>query len=474
MRTTDGQRIIRFAERFGRITKGKEAGKPVVLRDWQKKLILDLAASNAMEGYIQMPRGNGKSFLGAILALYNLCADGEEGAEVFSVAGGSRDQAKLVFQEAARMVELSDLSKSLKVYQREIVHPKSGSRYRHLASDAKLQEGLAPHFVVFDEVHVLGSNDDLWNVMKLGMGKREFPMMLGLTTPGVRYGTDGNDSVAFTLYEYGKKIESGEAVDADFFFRAWEAPRDVDPADEKAWHEANPGLSDFLNLRQMRSDFSKTPLNEFKTKRLGMWVNAQAAWLPYGAWEGLERITEPSEGTQVVLGFDGSFNRDATALVGATVEAEPSLFVVKVWEKPQTETHDWKVPRLEVAQTVRDACQKWNVVEIAADVSKWVTELEEWEQEGLPVVTYPQSATRMIPASQRFFEAVVEGRMKHDGNPTLARHLNNAVIKPTGQIAKETKDSKRKIDAAVASIMAYDRAVSLGNIPKREFIAFTV
>lgn len=474
MRTTDGQRIIKFAETFGRITKGKDAGKPVVLRDWQKQLLIDLAASQALEGYAQLPRKNGKSFLGAILALYNLCADGEEGAEVYSVAGGSRDQAKLIYAEAARMVELGPLSKSLKVYQREIVHPKSGSKYRHLATDAKLQEGLNPHFVIFDEVHVLGSNDALWQTMKLGMGFREAPMILGVSTPGLRYGTDGNDAFAFTLYELGKKIESGEVVDPDFFFRCWEAPPDVDPADEEAWHKANPALGDFLNLRQMRSDFAKTPLNEFKTKRLGMWVNAQAAWLPYGAWEGLERITEPSEGTRVVLGFDGSFNRDATALVGATIEEEPSLFVVKVWEKPFTETNEWRVPRLEVAQAIRDACKKWDVVEIAADKSRWVTELEDLEQEGLPIVSYPQSAVRMVPSTQRFYEAVVEGRMKHDGNPTLARHLNNAVIRPTGQIDKQTKDSKRKIDAAVASIMAYDRASIFGNVSMREFISFVV
>ena len=474
MRTTDGEKIIRFAEKFCCVTKGRFAGQPLVLREWQKQLIRDLAASQALEGYIQMPKKNGKSFLGAILALYNLCADGEPAAEIYSVAGGSRLQARIIFDEAKRMVELGPLSKSLKTYQREIVHPASDSKYRHLATDAKLQDGVMPSFTIFDEVHVLGSNRELWDIMRLGMDTRVAPLMLGVTTPGDRYGSNGEDSVAFQLYEYGKRVQSGEIEDPDFFFRYWEVPQDADPADESLWHLANPGLSDFIDIKQMRAVFRKTPLNEFKTKRLGMWVNAHTAWLPYGAWDALERITEPSDGASVVLGFDGSFNRDATALVGATVEAEPQVFVVKVWERPVTATHDWKVPRLEVAQTVRDACQKWNVVEIASDISKWVTELEEWEQEGLPVIAYPQSATRMIPASQRFFEAVVEGRMKHDGNPTLARHLNNAVIRPTGQIAKETKDSKRKIDAAVASILAYDRAATLGNSPVREFIAFMV
>lgn len=471
MLTTDGQRIIRFAETFGRLTKGKDAGKPIQLRDWQKELILALASSQAIEGYCQLPRKNGKSFLGAILALYNLCADGEAGAEVYSVAGGSREQARIIFDEAKRMVELGPLSKSLKVYQKEIVHAASGSRYRHLATDAKLQEGLNPHFVVFDEVHVLGSNRDLWDVMKLGMGFREAPLILGLTTPGVRYGSDGRDSFAFSMYEYGKRIESGELEDEEFFFRAYEAPKDAAPDDEEAWHEANPALGDFLSLREMRSSQKKTPVNEFKTKRMGLWVNSQAAWLPTGSWEALEAESKPEKGTRIVLGFDGSKSRDSTALIGATIEPNPQIFVIKAWEKPLLEVDAWQVDRADVKKTVLASCQEWDVPELAADPSLWVSELQEWESEGVPVVIFPQSPTRMVPATQRFYEAVVSESLRHDGDPVLARHANNAVIKPNGQISKETKDSSRKIDAVVASIMAFDRACILGNQPKQEFFA---
>lgn len=471
MRERDGARLVRFCELVGRVTKGSRAGQALQLRGWQRELMTDLATSGARRAYWQLPRKNGKSTLGALVALHGLCADGEEGAEVYSVAG-SREQARIVFGEARRQVELGPLSRRLKLYRNEIVHPASGSRYRALAAEAGMQEGLNPHLVVFDELHVLGSDRRLFDVMNLGMGTRECPLMLAITTPGVRYGRDGHDSLAWTLYERARRIEAGELDDPGFFARIWEAPADAEVTDESAWAQANPALGEFLSLDDLRDAVRATPENEFRTKRMGQWTVSQEAWLPAGAWGEcaatlLDGPLPPPAGARVALGFDGSKSRDSTALIGATVEPAPRVFVVGVWERPELANLQWQVPRAEVAAAVARACERWQVVELAADSALWLSELQEWAEAGVPVVAYPQTPSRMVPATQRFYEAVVTGALRHDGDPVLGRHVANAVVRPNGQVGKEHKDSRRKVDAAVAAIMAHDRAAVLATERQR-------
>lgn len=459
MRTRDGQRIVRFVESCCPLTRGSAAGQFMRLRPWQRDLLVDLAASGARRGYIQVARKNGKSLLGAALALYNLMADGEEGAEVYSVAG-SRDQARLVFDTASRMVALDKwLSRNLRRYRYEIVHPATGSKYRVIAADAGHAEGLNPSCVIFDEVHVLGSDRRLWDTMNLGSGTREAPLVLGITTPGVRWGADGRDSLAWTLYDYANRVASGEVQDPYFFGRIWEAPAGCDVWDRDAWAVANPGLGDFLSLEDMEAACKTTPENEFRTKRLGQWVAVQAAWLPYGVWDGCAQAVEVADRTPIVLGFDGSFSDDSTALIGATVEPEPYVFVVGLWERDQTSPVAWHVPHADVDRTLFEACARWDVREVTGDPRLWQRDLEEWARQKIPVVPFPQSATRMIPAAQRFYEAVTTGSMRHSGDPRLARHVGNTTVRANGHLSKEHKDSGRKIDAAVAAVMAYERAM---------------
>lgn len=468
MRTTDGDRLVRFTETCCRLTRGSGSGTLIKLRPWQRQLLVDLAASGARRAYIQMPRKNGKSMLGAILALYSLLADGEAGAEVYSVAG-SRDQARLVFDEACRMVRLDPwLSRNLKPYRYEIVHRPSGSRYRVIAADAGHAEGVNPHLVIFDEVHVAGSDRRLWDTMNLGSGTREAPLVLGITTPGVRWGNDGRDSLAWSMYDYAARQRTGEVDDPHFFSRVWEAAPGCDVWDRPSWRTANPAMGDFLSEADMEAACKSTPENEFRTKRLGQWVSAQTAWIPYGAWdEGLDERPPPGPRVPVVLGFDGSFSNDSTALIGSTVEAEPYVWIVGLWEKDQTLPANWRVSHEAVEAAVFAAAAEWDVRELVCDRKLWQRDVEDWERRGLPVVDFPQTPARMVPAAQRFYEAITTGAMHHSGDPRLARHVGNTTLRPNGHISKEHKDSGRKIDAAVAAVMAYDRAAFLAHTPTR-------
>ena len=205
-----------------------------------------------------------------------------------------------------------------------------------------------------------------------------------------------------------------------------------------------------------------TPEAEFRTKRLNQWVSAATAWLPAGSWEECtdsDRYIE--DGSEVVLGFDGSYNNDSTALVVCTVGEDPFLDVVWASEKPKDGPQGWVVPIEEAEDAIREACKRWQVREVSCDPSRWARSMQVLEDEGLPMVEFPQTGTRMIPATERFYEAVLNKVLSHSGNPDLARHIGNAVIRRTthgGHLQKDAKGSPRKIDLAVAAVMALDRA----------------
>jgi hypothetical protein len=80
-----------------------------------------------------------------------------------------------------------------------------------------------------------------------------------------------------------------------------------------------------------------------------------------------------------------------------------------------------QVPVVDVEQAIRQACRRWRVLEIAADPFRWARSLQLLDQEGLPILEYPQSPGRMTPATARFYEAVVNGQLTHSGDHRLAR-----------------------------------------------------
>jgi Phage Terminase len=104
-----------------------------------------------------------------------------------------------------------------------------------------------------------------------------------------------------------------------------------------------------------------------------------------------------------------------------------------------------------------------------ADPFRWTRSLQLLDGEGLPVLEYPQSPGRMTPATARFYEAVVNGALTHSGDSRLARHVGNAVLREDARgarLAKERRDSPRRIDAAVAAVMAHDRAAALAGVTR--------
>jgi phage terminase large subunit-like protein len=478
---SDGQSVAEFIEGFCSLTTSTVAGSmgdPLVLRQWQRDLLLDLFAKDPITGlrlfrtaYVGMPRKNGKSALGACIALYELYL-GIAGTEVYSVAN-SRDQAKLVFNMAKTMVLAHpELARDAKVYRDAISY--RNSVYRVLAAEAHNAEGLNPNLVVFDEVHTQ-ANRELWDTMSLGSGARTEPLMLGITTAGVRTDATGADSLGYSLYAYGRQVVAREVDDPSFYFCWWEpAHKDCDHKSEAAWQEANPGYGDLNNPADFQAQCSRIPEAEFRTKRLNQWVDAASSWLPPGAWEARTDATKiVADRTPVVVGFDGSYSNDSTGLVACTLDGH--LFTLGVWERPLHAPEGWKVPIAEVEQAIRAACQRYDVLEVVCDPYRWARTMEALADEGLPIIAYPNSPQRMIPACSRFSDAVAESTITHDGNSRLAAHIANAVFKMTqagGYITKQAKNSQRKIDLAICAVMAFDRASQVTPTAKRSWLMY--
>ena len=416
-------------------------------------------------------RKNGKTGEVAPIALKGLMLEGE-GAEVYSCAA-DRDQAKLVFAAVKRTVEMNpELSSLLHLYRDVIEYPKTGSIYRALSSEAYTKEGLSPTLVLYDELHA-APNRDLYDVMALSMGARRDPLMILISTAGVRTDTTGQDSILYTLYQYGCKVASGEIDDPSFFMAWWEAQEGCRIDDEQAWQDANPGYGDILDADELAGQARKARSGgmgeaEFRTKRLNQWVNSRTAWLPSGMFESRGAERHLRKGESVVLFFDGSFNHDCTVLVACTLDGfiEP----VACWERPGGEP-DWEVPIDEVDAVVRQSCRDLDVKEIAADPFRWAREIQGWESAGLPAAEYPTTSPgRMVPACAKFYDAVVNGRLTHSGDPRLIRHVGNAVVKVDRlgpRIVKEHRGSSRSIDLAVAAVGAYDRATFYGAVPEK-------
>ena len=475
---SDGKWAAQFAEAFGSIGKdgiAGRAGEALVLRDWQKELLAHLYARDESGGYVArtalvgMPRKNGKSALSsASIALYSLIAEGVQGAEII-VAAAEKEQARIVFGEARRMVETSELADEVTLYRDSIYVPSSKSVLRVVSAEAYSKEGLNPSRVIIDELHA-HRDRSLFDVLSLAMGNRgNIAQLVAITTAGLRTDVSGQDSVAYQLYQYGKKVASGEVVDPSFFMAWWEAPAEADYKSRDTWLVANPGFDDLVAESDFASAVLRTPEHEFRTKRLNQWVNVKNAWLPAGAWEDLADDTvrlEPDD--EYYLGFDGSWKNDSTSLICVIMPRfEGDVFRVfraGSWEKDFTVNDDsWVIDKEEVANFVIEFFQENpGCREMACDPTFWQNEMYQWEMAGITIAEMPQSLAYQVPATAKLFEGIMSKKIRHDGDPALARHLENCILKMDSKggsrLTKDYRNPKLKIDNAVALMFAYSRA----------------
>lgn len=463
-------------------------GAPLILLPWQRHVSRRIFARDPVTGrrrhrraMVSTARKDGKSGFAVDVALYGLTSD-VDGAEVYSCAA-DREQAKIILTAAKRTVEMHpELRKVCTPYRDAIEYKKGGSVYRALSAEAFTKEGLGPSLVLFDELHALPDRE-LYDVMSLAMGARRDPLMVIVTTAGVRVDRFGQPTICKQLYDLGVRIATGEVEDPTFYMAWWE-PTEPDCAldDRRAWQQANPSLGIVLDPADLESALPPaTPENEFRTKRLNQWVVAAKSWLPHGAWEACAdpaRVVGPDE--PILLSFDGSWTNDSTGIGGATIGPAPHLFTVALWEPHLTGEH------IE-AQAVDDVLERLhstrNVKGIVADPAQWREHIKRWVERGWNVIEFPNVLPRTIPAVREFYAAVTESaeavrdghpekrRITHDGDPRMARHIANATTKEDSRGVRIVKVARgQKIDLAICAVMVHDQARTQTVKPKEPWV----
>jgi phage terminase large subunit-like protein len=461
-KATDGDEIVSFAENYFNVLKGFRSGEPLVFTNWQKWLLRSLYERSDVTGRLRyrraligLPRKQGKSLMMSAVGVYGMIA-GESGSEVYAVAN-DRQQARIIFNEAKQQIVNSPLlAAESKVYRDAIEMPRFGSVFRVLSSDFKGQAGLNPSLVLFDELWGQ-NNSDLYDQMTLGSGARIEPLTVSITTAGYDL-----DSLAGKLYQYGKQVAMGEVEDDQFGFWWWEAPEDCKVDDRKAWQVSNPNLAEgLLDPDDLAVAVKQTSEMGMRRWRLNQWVRSQESWLPVGAWEQCVSDLQFDSQLPVWVGIDMALKHDTIAVCVAQPQADRVVLRSKIWQPEQE-----GVDVVAVEHYLRELHNQFQVQEFAFDPAYFQRSAEALSDDGLPMVEFPQSGARMIPACGNAYEMIVNQKIAHDGSPTFTDQVLSAAQRMTDTGWRLSKGkSKRKIDACIAMVIALDRATTKPVIP---------
>ncbi|WP_099025624.1 terminase large subunit domain-containing protein [Mycolicibacterium palauense] len=451
-----------FCEKFVKVRESRRV-VPLRLRPWQRELlgsVLDSDPVPRVAGWC-LPRGQGKSTLVAALGVYELMTGGE-GATVIVAAVDER-QAGIVFNVAARMVELNDdLAGRVQVFKDRLVVPSRGASFACLPASPASLEGLDYSLAIVDEIGRVAA--ETWEVIALAQGKREQSTLIGIGTPG-----PNEDNVLTRLKAYSQAHpEDTSQVYREFSAAGFE---DHPPSCEHCWELANPALDDYLHRDALRALLPpKMTETHFRRARLCQFVGGnEHPFIDSETWDGLSSGLLVPEGSEVVLAVDASLKDDSTAIVVGTVAAKPHFDTLAVWEKPRDDD-GWQVQILDVEQAVRDAAKRYKVREVAFDPAYFTRSAAVLAAEGLPMVVFAQSPPRQTAATNDLHSSALAGLFTHSGNADLRRHVLNATVLESDKGIRLAKTSRSKhapkIDLATALMMAHSRATWLASQQK--------
>jgi phage terminase large subunit-like protein len=508
---TKAERACRFIELLPH-TKGKWAsrGELMVLEPWQVFIVCAIFGwVNVLSqtrrftlAYLEVARKNAKSQLAACIGIYMFAADGEFGAEVYSGATKEK-QAYEVFRPAHMMMErspelaqvlgVSTPTKSLNVLE-------NGSRFEPVVG--KPGDGASPHCAIVDEYHE-HDTDILFDTFRTGMGAREQPLLLVITTAG-----SNTAGPCKALQGDVVKVLQGSQDRDEMFGIIYTKDADDDWSSDLALTKANPNLGvsvrlDFLVSERTAALASARKQGVFKTKHLCVWIGANLAFFNLHQWNELADPSLRPEGflgSACAIAVDLSSRIDFTARVigfkktGAA--GKEHYYVFSRFYLPEAEAQSeekqhyqgWAAEghftttmgniidmQLVQDETIAD-CKTYKARELAHDP---------WNAESLVqavaaatqavAVKIPQNAGALSPAMKELEALLADGRVHHDGNPVMAWMMGNVVAHEDANEnvfpRKEPGREENKIDGAVAVIMVISRLMVMGGAVKKSVYA---
>lgn len=496
-------RVINFIELLPHV-KGKWAAKreKIKLQAWQKFIFGNLfgwvhkttGLRRFRQAYIKVPRKNGKSIIAAAAGVYMLTADNEYASEIYCGATTEK-QAWEVFRPAKWMIEKTPSLKkafSLQVNAKSIEARYNG-RFEPLIG--KPGDGASPSCAIVDEFHE-HADATMIDTMSTGMGAREQPMLLVITTAGTNI-----ESPCYQLEKDVERVLLGEkngGVDNDQVFGIiYGIDKDDDWTQEAALVKANPNYdisvnAEFLKAAQVYAIQNSSKQNPFKTKHLNIWCWAKSAYFNAQKWLELGDSTlkmEYFKDDECFVALDLAKIHDLSSIVSVfrrMIDGQKHYFVFSKNYLPEDTIQNDEIPELKerytkwyidghllpggeaemdltviTSEVIVMQQDGYNIVEVPHDPHLGFLIAKELSESGLTPVEIKQHGTYLGPGMREIEAAIASNRIHHDGNPVtswcignvLGKEFSNGGLMP----AKENKSSK--IDAATALIMGVARAM---------------
>lgn len=492
--------VVDFIEQL-KHTKGEFYNKPFELIDWQEQIIRDIFGILKPDGYrqfttayIEVPKKCGKSELAAAVALYMLCADGEQRAEVYGCAA-DRDQSSLVFDVACDMVRLCPALQKrcdIRPSRKAINFGPTNSAYKALSADVAGKSGVNVSALIFDELWVQ-KDPKFFQMMTVGTSDaRKNPLHFIITTAG-----NDTNTICYELHQKAVDILEGRKKDPTFYPVIYGAKEDEDWTDPKVWMKANPSLGITIGIDKVEAACESAKQNPgeenaFRQLRLNQWVKQSVRWMPMDKWDACKWDFDEKdlEGRVCYGGLDLSSTTDLTCFcLVFPPEYEEDRYIVMPYFWLPEDTLDLRVKRDHVPYDVwhrqgyihttegnvvhygyienfiDDLGKKYNIREIAFDRWGAVQMVQNLEGLGFTVVAMGQGFASMSPPTKELMKLTLEKKLAHNGHPVLRWNMDNIFIRqdPAGNIKADKAKSTEKIDGAIACIMALDRAIRCGN-----------
>ncbi|HEY1603863.1 MAG TPA: terminase TerL endonuclease subunit, partial [Pirellulales bacterium] len=487
-----------FFPRFLRHSKGRFAGQPFELLDFQRdqlvkplfgwKLPGKQALRRFRKAYVEWAKKNGKSTIAAGLALYLLTGDGEPGPEVYCAAV-DRDQASIVFRECAQMVIKSpELKREVRLIPstRSIVLPDGSGRLQALSADVENKEGKNIHALIFDELHAQ-TGDGLWNTLRYAFAARQQPLLFAITTAGFN-----RRSLCWQVREYAQRVHAGKVHDNSQFTMICAAADGDDWSKESTWRKANPSLGVTINLADFRADFeearhSPARENAWRRYRINQWVTQESRFIPMEHWKQCAggATAEELRGRECMGGLDLASTRDLTSLYLLFPDGEGGFdSLVYFWcpldsirersRKDQVPYDLWHKAGLlrategtamdyaVVRRDINQLADIYGIKDLAVDRLFQGAQLSmELAADGLNVIAFGQGFYSMAAPTKEFERLVVTHKLRHTNHEVLNWMAENMAVSqdPAGNLKPDKKKSSEKIDGVVAGIMALGRAM---------------
>jgi phage terminase large subunit-like protein len=491
-----GARVCTFVEQLPHI-KGKLAGEPIHLEPWQIFILMtafswvhkDTGYRRFRRTYIEVPRGNGKSAMSSAIGLYMLCADGEGGAEVYSFAT-TRDQAKIVFGDAQHMAKKTAGLRNhfgIEINAHNINQVKTASKFEALSAEGSTLDGLNTHFAIIDELHAHKTRA-VYDVVETSIGKRTQSMLWVITTAG-----SNRAGICYEVRGFVRKVlEKTGHDDTQFGIIYGLDEKDDDWTTEEALKKANPNwgvsvMPEVLLPLQAKAMSMPSAANNFRTKHLNEWVNADVSWMDMRAWEACTDSSlsvEDFRGEQSYIALDLASKTDIAAkmllfvrdghyyafgdyyLPRETVDkGENSQY--SGWESLGllTVTDGAIIDFMVIENKILEDCKQFDVIEVPYDPFQATQLSMRLLNQGVNMVEVRPTVLNFSEPMKQLEALVLDKKFHHNGDPVLTWMVSNVVchMDAKDNIYPRKERHENKIDGVVALIMALSRAIANSN-----------